>query len=81
MDKQKGSFVSEPEIISRGFVFESRNKSLLNQAGAMVKKALIGKRALGDSKVIKNTAIDFLERFFYDQTGRRPMILPVVIEL
>lgn len=81
VDKQKEALISEPEIISRGFVFESRNKSLLNQAGAMVKKALIDKKAFGDPKIIKNTVIDFLERFFYDQTGRRPMILPVIIEL
>jgi len=81
VDKQKEALISEPEIISRGFVFESKNKSLLNQAGAMVKKALMGKKALGDIKVTKNTAIDFLEKFFYDQTGRRPMVLPVVIEL
>jgi len=81
VDKQKEALISEPEIISRGFVFESRNKSLLNQAGAMVKKVIISKKALSDPRVIKNTAVDFLERFFYDQTGRRPMILPVVIEL
>ncbi|MFH1864055.1 MAG: ribonuclease J [bacterium] len=81
IDKQKEFLISDPEIVSRGFVFESKSKSLLNQAAVMVKKALIGKKALGDSKVVKNIAIDFLERFFYDQTGRRPMILPVVIEL
>lgn len=81
IDKQKESLISDPEIVSRGFVFESKSKSLLNQAAVMVKKTLTGKKALGDPKVVKNIAIDFLERFFYDQTGRRPMILPVVIEL
>ncbi len=81
IDRQKESLIAEPEIVSRGFVFESRNKSLLNQAGAMVKKTIIGKKALGDPKVVRNIAIDFLERFFFEQTGRRPMILPVVIEL
>ncbi len=81
IDKQKEFLISDPEIVSRGFVFESKSKSLLNQAAVMVKKTLMGKKALGDPKVVKNIAIDFLERFFYDQTGRRPMILPVVIEL
>jgi hypothetical protein len=31
--------------------------------------------------IARNTAIDFLERYFAQKTGRRPMILPVVVEV
>jgi len=80
-DKHGEVLISDPEIISRGFVYEGKNRKLLNQAASMVKKALESKKALSDIKMIRDVSVDFLERFFYDQTGRRPMIMPVIIEI
>ncbi|PIP57175.1 hypothetical protein COX04_00980 [Candidatus Woesebacteria bacterium CG22_combo_CG10-13_8_21_14_all_45_10] len=66
------------DLVSRGFVYESKNRQFLVGVGKLLVKELQRKKAV-NSKVIKDIAVDFLERYFFDQTGRRPMILPVVI--
>ncbi len=81
MDKAKADLVGNPELVSRGFVYEMKNKRLLEQAAVLLRKTIQGKKIITDSKVIRNTAVDFLERYFFDQTGRRPMILPVILEV
>mgnify|MGYP001599452923 CR=1 FL=1 len=70
------------EIISRGFVFAKQNTSLLTQAGDLIKKEL-SKRAgkLNHEHQVREIVIETLERYFFDKTGRRPMILPVVVEV
>jgi len=66
------------DLVSRGFVYESKNRQFLVGVGKLLVKELQRKKVV-NSKVIKDIAVDFLERYFFDQTGRRPMILPVVI--
>jgi ribonuclease J len=80
IDKGEQKLISEPEVISRGFVFEKREKEFLLRAGRELSRRIKGKRRL-DKHVAKNVTIDFLEKYFYEQTGRRPMILPVVVEI
>jgi ribonuclease J len=80
VDKREQKLISEPEVISRGFVFEKREKEFLSRAGRELSRRIKGKRRL-DKHVAKNVTIDFLEKYFYEQTGRRPMILPVVVEI
>ncbi len=72
--------LQKPEIMSRGFVFEQKYGSILEDASRELVKALQKKKSI-NANVVKNIAIDFLERFFYQKTGRRPMILPVVVEV
>ncbi|MFV1917198.1 MAG: ribonuclease J [Patescibacteria group bacterium] len=80
IDGAKHRLTNDPEIISRGFVFEKKKKGLLVKAGRELGKR-ISKRKRIDKRTSKYTAIDFLERFFYKETGRRPMILPVIVEV
>ena len=70
------------ELISRGFVFAKQNASLLTQASDQVKKEL-SKRAgkLNHEHQVRDIVVDTLERYFFEKTGRRPMILPVVVEV
>lgn len=75
-----GRLSGRPEIISRGFVFEGENKRFLENAGAMLGDSIIKKKA-DNQKTVRESAINFLERYFFDQTGRKPMVLPVVIEI
>jgi len=72
--------VGRPDIISRGFVFEKQHKDFLVATADKLKEILIKKKLNSDS-FIKNETIDFLEKYFNKQTGRRPMIIPVVIEV
>lgn len=70
------------DLISRGFVFAKDNSDLLRVASAMINKAIVTRKGKVDSeRFVREIAVDELERFFFDKTGRRPMILPVVIEV
>lgn len=80
LDRNEGVLISDPEVISRGFVYEGKNKNFLDQAGGMLGQELQKKKRL-DAKMIRDEAVDHLERYFYEKIGRRPMILPVVIEI
>jgi ribonuclease J len=80
LDRNAGTLISDPEVISRGFVYEGKNKRFLDQAGQFLGRHLGARKGL-NAKLIRDETVDFLERFFYDKIGRRPMILPVVIEV
>lgn len=79
-DRNRGKLSALPEIVSRGFVFEQKYGRILDDASRDLAKN-IAKKKLVNSMYIRNTAIDFLERYFFQNTGRRPMVLPVVVEL
>ena len=81
LDKANGVLIGEPDIISRGFVFVKENKAFLERAGAAVANEVRAKAKKNDTRDVKVKVVEFLERFFFDETGRRPMILPVVVEV
>ncbi len=73
---------SDPEIISRGFVYIKENLELLAETKTGIRRALTTiKGAVGDHRLIRERVQDFLEKFFFDKTGRRPMVLVVIIEV
>ena len=80
MDKSQRSLIATPEVISRGFVFEKAKGDLLERAGETLKEE-IERRDNIDAQSAKALAADFLEKYFYKEIGRRPMILPVVVEI
>lgn len=80
LDRNEGVVFQKPEIVSRGFVFEQKYGQILEDAGRELAKALQKKKSI-NANVVKNISIDFLEKYFYQKTGRRPMILPVVVEV
>lgn len=79
-DGAQRKLFADPEVISRGFVFEEKQKGFLDQAAKELKRSYDGVRSL-DSKYLKDKAIDFLEKYFYEKTGRRPMVLPLIVEV
>jgi ribonuclease J len=78
IDADTGEVVEGPDIITRGFVYIRESEDLIEEAAQRVLEALAhgGGRASASNK-IKGT----LAEFFYGQTKRRPMILPVVMEM
>jgi len=72
--------IDMPEIISRGFVFGEKQKGFLNEAGRALGTFLKNKKKL-DKRYIRDESINFLERYFFKGIGRRPMVLPVVVEV
>lgn len=79
-DRNQRLLTDVPELISRGFVFEQKYGRILDEAARDLMQNLGKKKSL-DFAFVRNTAIDFLERYFFDKTGRRPMVLPVIVEV
>jgi ribonuclease J len=78
VDADTGEVIEGPDIITRGFVYIRESGNLIDDAAQCVLKAL----AHGGPKASLNTKIkDSLAEFLYEQTKRRPMILPVVMEV
>jgi len=82
VDKQTGRPLTEPDIISRGFVYEREAEGLLEAAREQITAALEDSVSHTAEWSFINTRIkETLGKFFYDRTHRRPMILPVVMEV
>ena len=80
IDQHTGQPVSEIDIISRGFVFEEIAKDLLEEAKEVVKAALQKHtHKTSDWRFIRKIIEDSLEKFLYQITRRRPLILSVVV--
>ncbi len=83
VDKLSGRLASRPDIISRGFVDVEESGELLDRARDVVQNAVDGDGAehLPEWSVVSTTVKDALAKFLYNETRRRPMVLPMVIEV
>ncbi len=83
VDTKTGRLIQNPDIISRGFVFLKENKELIEDVRFQVKKMVIKSAPLSwtDTNYIKNRIRDEVGKFLFQKTEKRPMILPVVIEV
>jgi ribonuclease J len=79
-DTNSKKLLMDPEIISRGFVFQGKMQNFLNEVGKELGKE-IGRLSQIEPHTIKTRTIDFLEKTLYVETGRRPMVLPVIVEI
>ena len=78
LDEFDGSILYGPEIISRGFVYIRDNEGLILRAQEIVRKEVRGKVSPTTlTRRIRNA----LATFCNDEMGRRPMVLPVVIQV
>lgn len=78
-----GELIGSPDIISRGFVYMKNSKELIEQAREKVKAVCKDKnpRDAANPMFIKNKLRDEIGKFLFQKTQRRPMVLPVVIEV
>lgn len=82
VDQHTGAPVSQVDIISRGFVFEEMAKDLLEDAKNVVSETLVKHtHKSADWRFLRKMIEDSLEKFLYQATERRPMILPIVVEV
>ncbi|MCY0884427.1 MAG: ribonuclease J [Firmicutes bacterium] len=83
MDGQSGLVVSGPDIVSRGFVYVRESEGLLDEARQRVKHTLATLEAdnLSEWSMIKSAVRDTLGHFLWEKTKRRPMILPIIMEV
>jgi ribonuclease J len=82
VDKDTGQIVGKPDLISRGFVHQQTSDTLLEAARERLAESF-ARTAAGppEWQVIKNAVRDSMSKFLYDQTRRRPMIIPIVVEV
>lgn len=83
IDAQNGEVLAGPDLISRGFVFEQESRDFLDDAADKVADALdeIAPEESTDWTVLKRTCRRALGEYVWQQTRRRPMILPVIMEV
>ncbi|MEC1178766.1 ribonuclease J1 [Metasolibacillus meyeri] len=83
VDMAKHKMVSGPDIISRGFVYMRESGLMINEAQKMLNQHL--NRAIQDKSIqwaeLKNEITDALGPYLYEKTKRRPMILPIIMEV
>jgi ribonuclease J len=83
LSKQRGTILSGPDITTKGFVYVRESVDLLSEANRIVRSTLqkLQQEQVSEWTLLKNQVRDALGRFLYDQTKRRPMILPIIMEV
>ena len=82
IDKRRGKIVGRPDIVSRGFIEMGENEALLEQSRDLVVETLDhGSDHPVEWSFINTKVKETLGRFLYQQTKRRPMILPMAVEV
>lgn len=83
LEHRTGKLIGSPDIISRGFVYIKDARELVEKARARVKKILhdSDRRSPAFEEYTKNKIRDDIGQFLWTATKRRPMVLPVIIEV
>ena len=83
MDKETGTVVAGPDIVSRGFVYVRESEELMEDVKIRVEEALCHceEEGITEWAALKSAMRDALGRFIFERTRRRPMILPIIMEV
>jgi ribonuclease J len=82
VNQQTGKVVGRPDIVTRGFIDTSEFSALMDESRELLSKTLdhSGDR-VAEWSFINTKVKDTMEKFFYDRTKRRPMILPFMVKV
>ena len=83
IEKESGSVIAGPDIISRGFVYVRESEDLMGEARELVRDALreCEEKHITEWASIKSNIKEVLRMFLYEKTKRKPMILPIIMEI
>ena len=82
VDKQTGRIVAKPEIVTRGFVRGNEHDPLMDGAVDRMMAAIEGQGdRTSEVGLLKSQIKDEISRYLYEQTRRRPLVFPVVVEV
>lgn len=83
MEKESGTSVAGPDIISRGFVYVRESEDLIEEAREVVREALFKceQKKITEWSYMKSLIKDTLKEYLWQKTKRSPMILPIIMEV
>jgi ribonuclease J len=83
IDAHHGQLVAGPDIVNRGFVFDETSSDILEAARERVMLSLQESAAaeVVDRGVLEQNVRRTLSKYFYEVTQRKPVILPVIVEV
>src|SRR5512141_424112 len=82
VDKQTGTVIGQPEIVTRGFVHLNEQDPIMAEAVARIVLAIENPgEHISEVALLKSQIKDGVSRYLYEQTKRRPMVFPVVVEV
>ena len=83
ISSETGSIIAGPDVISRGFVYVRESENLMDDIRTIAKNALEGyeKNKIKDWSTLKNGVKSKISEYLYQETKRKPMILPVIMEV
>ena len=83
IDSHHGDLVAGPDLVNRGFVFDGTSGDILEEARERVMLSLkeSARSEVVDRGMLEQTIRRTLGRYFYDVTQRKPVILPVIVEV
>ncbi|WP_426349252.1 ribonuclease J [Alloiococcus sp. CFN-8] len=83
IEKESSSVIAGPDIISRGFVYVRESEDLMDNAKEIVKQTLkeCEDKGIRDWSTLKSKIKEALRIFLYEKTKRKPMILPIIMEI
>lgn len=83
MSKTDGKMLSKPDVISRGFVYARESEDLLKNINRLIEKTVndLPEKDKNQWNVIKQSIKKSLGQYLFTHTKRKPMILPIIIEI
>lgn len=83
LDKSRGCVLDGPDIVSRGFVYVRDSEALIDESRNIVKTVLerFENQPITEWAPLKNGIREALAKYLFAKTGRRPMILPIIMDL
>ena len=83
LSKENKTIVAGPDIISRGFVYVRESEGLMDEARDIVRNILFDceEKKITDWATLKSNVRDELRTYLYEKTKRKPMILPIIMEI
>ena len=83
IDKESKTLVSEPYIVTRGFVYVKESEDLMNEVKQITQTEIemLLENETNEILMMKNRIKKALERYLYEKTKRRPSIFPIIMEV
>jgi len=83
LERETGRIMKNPDIISRGFIYLKENKEVLDEIRRRIRNIIgrIPRQQTPNADYLKSLIRDQIGQYLYNKTNRRPMVLPVIIEV